>query len=58
MEEDRVKGKAKDVVGTAKEKVGKATGDKKTERIGKAEQVEGKVQEGVGKAKDALRGKD
>jgi uncharacterized protein YjbJ (UPF0337 family) len=56
MDKDRVKGKAKDAVGTGKETVGKATGDKQTERSGKAEQVEGKVQEGVGKAKDALRG--
>jgi uncharacterized protein YjbJ (UPF0337 family) len=58
MDEDRMKGKAKDVVGSAKETVGKATGDKETERSGKAEQVEGKVQKGVGEAKDSLRGKD
>lgn len=57
MNEDRTKGKAKDVIGTAKETVGKATGDKKIERSGKADQVEGKVQKGVGEAKDALRGK-
>jgi uncharacterized protein YjbJ (UPF0337 family) len=57
MDKDRSKGKAKDVVGTAKEAVGKATGDKRTERSGKADQVEGKVQKSVGKAKDALRGK-
>lgn len=58
MNEDRAKGKAKDVLGTAKETVGKATGDKETERSGKADQVEGKVQKGVGKAKDAIRGKE
>jgi uncharacterized protein YjbJ (UPF0337 family) len=58
MDEDRAKGKAKDVIGTAKEGVGKATGDRETERSGKADQVEGKVQEGFGKAKDTLRGKD
>ena len=57
MDKDRVKGKAKDVLGTAKEAVGKATGDKKTERSGKADQLEGGVQKGFGKAKDALRGK-
>jgi uncharacterized protein YjbJ (UPF0337 family) len=57
MDEDRTKGKAKDVLGTAKETVGKATGDKDTERSGKADQVEGKAQKGAGKAKDALRGK-
>ena len=52
MDEDRTKGKAKDVVGSAKETIGKATGDKKTERSGKADQVKGKVQKGVGKAKE------
>lgn len=57
MDEDRIKGKAKDVTGSVKEAVGKATGDKETERSGKADQVEGKVQEGVGKAKDAVRDK-
>jgi uncharacterized protein YjbJ (UPF0337 family) len=57
MDEDRIKGKAKDVIGTGKEAVGKATGNRQTERSGKADQVEGKVQKGVGEAKDALRGK-
>lgn len=58
MDEDRTKGKAKDVAGTAKEAVGKATGNKETERSGKADQAEGKVQKKAGEAKDALRGKD
>ncbi|MYZ46603.1 CsbD family protein [Propylenella binzhouense] len=58
MDEDRAKGKTKDVVGTAKETLGKATGNKETERSGKADQIEGKVQKGVGEAKDALRGKN
>jgi uncharacterized protein YjbJ (UPF0337 family) len=57
MDEDRIKGTAKDVGGKAKESVGKATGDKDTERRGKADQVEGKVQKGVGEAKDTVRGK-
>jgi len=57
MDEDRAKGKAKDVIGTAKETVGKATGDRDTERRGKADQAEGKIQEGIGKAKDTLRGR-
>ncbi len=57
MDEDRSKGKAKDVAGSAKEKFGKATGDKETERSGKADQAEGKVQKGFGKAKDSLRDK-
>jgi uncharacterized protein YjbJ (UPF0337 family) len=58
MDDDRIKGKAKDVTGTLKEAAGKATGDKDTERSGRADQAEGKLQEGFGKAKDALRGKD
>ncbi len=57
MDEDRIKGKAKNVVGTAREAVGKATNDKKLERTGKADQVAGKVQNSIGKAKDAIRGK-
>ena len=46
------------MIGSAKEMIGKATGNKETERSGKADQAEGKVQEGVGKVKDAFRGKD
>lgn len=57
MDDDRTKGKTKDLLGTAKEHVGKATGDKETERSGKADQAEGKIQKGIGEAKDALRGK-
>jgi len=57
MDMNRIKGKTKDVTGTAKEAFGKATGDRKMERSGKADQVEGKIQEGMGKARDALRGK-
>lgn len=55
IDADRVKGQAKDVKGSAKETIGKAIGDKETERSGQADQVEGKVQKGVGKVKDALR---
>ena len=57
MNDDHTKGKAKDAVGSAKETVGKATGDRKTERSGKADQIEGKVQKNVGEAKNTLRGK-
>lgn len=56
MSDDRTKGHAKDVIGSAKETVGKAVGDKETERSGQADQAEGKLQKGVGKVKDALRG--
>ena len=57
MDEDRTEGKTKDVIGSAKETIGKATGDKETERSGKGDQAEGKIQKGIGKAKDALRDK-
>lgn len=57
MNDDRAKGKAKDVLGTAKEAVGKATNDRETEWSGKADQAEGKVQNAFGKAKDDLKDK-
>ncbi|EKV28913.1 hypothetical protein C882_0676 [Caenispirillum salinarum AK4] len=52
MDEDRSKGKAKDIIGTGKEMAGKATDKKDLERKGEADQVEGKTQEAVGKAKE------
>ena len=57
MSNDKSEGKAKDVVGSAKETFGKATGDKETERSGQADQAEGKVQKGVGEIKDAFTDK-
>ena len=47
----RLKGKGEQIVGKAKEEVGKATGDRKTEWSGKGEQVKGKVHEVIGEAK-------
>jgi len=49
--EDEVKGKGKQVAGTAKEKLGKLTGNRDLEDRGNQEQVEGKVQQKVGKAR-------
>lgn len=57
MDNDRVKGSAKNIGGKVKEGFGKAVGDKKTEFEGKADQAEGKVQNSLGSAKDKLRGK-
>ena len=57
MDEDRTKGKAKDVGGTLREAAGKAMNDKDMERRGKEDQAEGKLQKGFGEAKDAFRGK-
>jgi uncharacterized protein YjbJ (UPF0337 family) len=57
MDKDRIKGSAQQAKGKVKEIAGKATGDKKLEREGKADKVGGKVRNAVGGMKDALRGK-
>ncbi|MGZ6213638.1 MAG: CsbD family protein [Candidatus Limnocylindria bacterium] len=41
--------------GVIKEKVGKVTGDRRTEASGKLDQVKGKLETTVGKAKDKIR---
>lgn len=55
MDKGRVAGSAKQVKGTIKELVGKATGDAKLESEGKADKVEGKIQNAVGGIKDTVR---
>lgn len=55
MDKDRIAGEAKQVKGSAKEAIGKVTGNKQTEAEGNADKAEGKVQGGIGKAKDAVR---
>lgn len=55
MHKDEAKGAAKDIAGSAKEGVGKATGDERLQAEGAAQRVEGKVQKGVGALKDAAR---
>ncbi len=57
MDNDRIKGSAKNLGGKIKEAIGKVTGDKKIEVEGKADQVEGKAQNAIGGLKDTLRGK-
>ena len=44
MDKDRIAGAAKEIKGSIKETIGKATGDAKLEAEGKADKVEGKVQ--------------
>lgn len=56
MNEDQIKGKAKDIGGKIQEKVGEATGNRQTQREGVSKQVEGKVQEKAGDAKDIVKG--
>ncbi len=52
MNEDRIKGKWKQLTGTVKEKWGKLTDDDLTVAEGNAEYLAGKVQERYGIAKD------
>jgi uncharacterized protein YjbJ (UPF0337 family) len=49
--EDKAKGKAKEVVGTVKEKTGRAIGNPDLEIRGTAEKTEGKVQDKIGDVK-------
>jgi uncharacterized protein YjbJ (UPF0337 family) len=55
MDQDRIKGKAKEMGGRAQEAWGDATNQPEHEIKGKAKQAEGKVQEGYGRAKDEVR---
>jgi uncharacterized protein YjbJ (UPF0337 family) len=58
MDDDRVKGAAKNIGGKIKEGAGKALGDEKLKNEGRADQVGGKVQNTVGGVKDAVRDQD
>lgn len=55
MADQHVKGAVNTVKGTAKEGVGKLTGDRKLETKGKVQKVQGKVQDGLGDVEDAVR---
>jgi uncharacterized protein YjbJ (UPF0337 family) len=55
MDKDRIIGVGKQIIGSAKEVVGKLVGDAKLQTDGKAEQVEGKLQNAIGSAKDTLK---
>jgi uncharacterized protein YjbJ (UPF0337 family) len=55
MDKDRIEGAAHQAKGAVKEKLGKLTGDKKTEAEGKAENAAGEVQNAVGGVRDAVR---
>jgi uncharacterized protein YjbJ (UPF0337 family) len=54
MNEDQVKGKAKDIGGKIQEEVGKAVGSSEQQAKGLGNQAEGKVQEKVGDVKDVV----
>jgi len=55
MHKDQIKGAAKDIAGSTKEGIGKATGNDRMAAEGASERLEGKVQKGVGAVKDAAR---
>ncbi len=55
VNKNRIAGTAKEIRGSVKETMGKATGDAKLQADGKADKVEGKFQNAVGRVKDAAR---
>ena len=56
MNDDQIKGKAKDIGGKIQEKVGEVTGNRQQQKEGNLNQAEGKVQEKVGDVKDIFKG--
>jgi uncharacterized protein YjbJ (UPF0337 family) len=52
---DKAKNKVQNLVGKAKEAVGRVTGDKSTENEGKAEQAKANLKDAGEKVKDALK---
>ncbi|HEL2575197.1 TPA: CsbD family protein [Streptococcus suis] len=56
MSEEKVNAKAEELVGGAKNLVGKVTGNKEVEAEGKVEQLAGKAKSAIADAKDAVKG--
>jgi uncharacterized protein YjbJ (UPF0337 family) len=54
MNEDQIKGKAKDIGGKVQEEMGKVVGSSEQQAKGLGKQVEGKVQEKAGDLKDTI----
>jgi uncharacterized protein YjbJ (UPF0337 family) len=55
MHKDQIKGAAKDIVGSAKEGIGRATGNDRLVADGLADRAVGKAQKIAGAVKDAGR---
>ena len=55
MDEDRLKGVGKQVIGSIKQATGQVIGDTRTQAEGTAEKTAGKTQNAVGGAKDTVR---
>ena len=54
MNEDEVKGKARDIKGHVKEAAGSLVGNERLEREGEVDQATGEAQQSIGKAKRKL----
>jgi uncharacterized protein YjbJ (UPF0337 family) len=52
---DRNAGKGKQIIGAAKQRVGRATGDQHLVEEGQADSAEGTVQRGVGEVKEVAK---
>ena len=55
MDDDRVRGSAKNLGGKLKEGLGNLTGDAKLKGDGRADQIEGRAQNAIGGIKDSAR---
>lgn len=55
MNEDQIKGKAKDIAGKVQEKTGELIGSEEQQDKGLAKQGEGKVQKTYGDAKETVK---
>ncbi len=55
MNENQVKGGAKDIAGKIQEKIGEVTGSREQEAKGIAKQVEGQVQKKAGDTQEAVK---
>jgi uncharacterized protein YjbJ (UPF0337 family) len=55
MNKDRMKGAVDEMVGSARQKAGKLTGNTPLQVKGLAQQLKGKLENALGKAKDAVR---
>ena len=54
MNQDQVKGVAKDIAGKVQEEAGKLVGSKEQQIKGLSKQISGKVQKGVGDVEQAI----
>ncbi len=54
---DQLGGVIKQVKGSVKQSVGKATGNKQTQAEGAAEKIAGKIQKGYGDLKETIKSK-